>query len=600
VRLPQEELRIGKYQVLQRLASGGMGEVFLALQEGPAGFLRKVVIKRMRSPIGENPTFVEMFLNEARLAALLSHPNVVHILELGQADDGAWFIAMEHIHGRSLREVLSARNRLGTPGLPPELAARLCADTLRGLHHAHEMRDAQGKLLEIIHRDVTPENVLVSFSGMVKVVDFGIAKAVSESSSITQVSQLKGKVPYLAPEQLLSQRVDARTDVYTVGCVLYEMLSGQYAFQVDMPEADLMEAVLASTPRPLSQLCPGLPKELEAVTRRAMARSPAERFSSAQEMATALEDFLLQRQARVPPEDVSRFMTGLFGAAAAPSPGANAPHTAPAQTAALAASPTSSPPEQDTETDINHLVVPPGRVSQPAAPRLLGPLPAAAPRRVSSGAVPQLVEDPADEFSEEPTEVEATPPPQPGPARKKRPSDSPPARPSALRWLVPLVTAIALGMLLTLVGAALLPPDKAPPAAVSVQVPVQASPEPTGSQPLAPEALAVPAQAEPEPLVAPPPAPPDSEAPLKSSKARASRKGRVILHVQPPAEIFLGSQRLGSTSRQPLELSLPAGQHTLTLKSTGLGVTRQLTVKVPAGGKVTLRENLEASAPKRP
>jgi hypothetical protein len=160
--------------------------------------------------------------------------------------------------------------------------------------------------------------------------------------------------------------------------------------------------------------------------------------------------------------------------------------------------------------------------------------------------------------------------------------------------------AIAVGMLLPLVGSALLPSDEKPRAAVSAQVPVQASPEPAGLQPLAPEALTAQAQARPEPLADPPPAPPDSEAPLKSSKARASRKGRVILHVQPPAEIFLGSQRLGATTRQPLELSLPAGQHTLTLKSAALGVTRQLTVKVPAGGKVTLQENLGVSARKRP
>ncbi len=131
VRFPKEEQRIGKYQVLQPLASGGMGEVFLALQEGPAGFRRKVVIKRMRPPIGDNPAFVEMFLNEARLAAMLSHPNVVHILELGQADDGSWFIAMEHIDGRSLRDVLIARSRRGTPGLPPELL-RGCAPTSSG------------------------------------------------------------------------------------------------------------------------------------------------------------------------------------------------------------------------------------------------------------------------------------------------------------------------------------------------------------------------------------------------------------------------------------------------------------------------------------
>jgi serine/threonine-protein kinase len=313
-----------------------MGEVFLALQEGPARFLRKVVIKRMRSRIGENPAFVEMFLNEARLAALLSHPNVVHILELGQAEDNSWFIAMEHISGRSLREVLLARSQQGTPGLPYELAAQLCADILRGLHHAHEMRDTQGRLLEIIHRDMSPENVLVSFSGMVKVVDFGIAKAMSEATSITQVSQLKGKVPYLAPEQLRMERVDARTDVYATGCVLYELLSGRSTFPI-RSEADLMEEVLSSMPLPLGTLCPHLPEALGAITARAVAKAPADRFASAQEMATALEDFLLQAQVRVPPEEVSRFLAGLFGAAVtAPTPALDVALPGPGETASLA------------------------------------------------------------------------------------------------------------------------------------------------------------------------------------------------------------------------------------------------------------------------
>jgi serine/threonine-protein kinase len=604
VRLPTEDLRIGKYRVLQRLASGGMGEVFLALQEGPAGFLRKVVIKRMHSPIGENPAFVEMFLNEARLVALLSHPNVVHILELGKAEDGSWFIAMEHIHGRSLHEVLAARSRLGTPGLPPELAARLCADILRGLHHAHEMRDAQGKRLEIIHRDVTPENVLVSFSGVVKVVDFGIAKAVSESSSITRVSQLKGKVPYLAPEQLLAERVDARTDVYAAGCVLYEMLSGRSAFVPSHPDVDLIEAVLTSMPIPLGTLCPYLPEALGAISQRAMAKSPANRFASAQEMATALEDFLLQTQARVPPEEVSRFIAGLFGtAAAAAPPAAGVPHTSPGPTASLASSPTSHPPELATELDLTQQVVPLGPVPKPPAARLIGPPPGIELRRVTSGALPQRVDDPFDGFSEEPTEIEEIPMPWPKPARGVLPAEGRPAPPPARRWRLPFVAAAVLGLLFTVLGARLVQPGWEPPAAVPEEVPVQAGPVQAGAQPVAdlsPSPPASEASLEAEETESEPPPAATARPPTgKSWKARPPRKGRVILHVQPPAEIFLGSQRLGVTSKEPIELLLPAGQHPLTLKSVGQGVTRRITVTVPAGGKVTIKENLGSPAPKR-
>jgi serine/threonine-protein kinase len=610
VRFPKEELRIGKYQVLQRLASGGMGDVFLALQEGPAGFLRKVVIKRMRSPIGDNPAFVEMFLNEARLAAMLSHPNVVHILELGQAEDGSWFIAMEHIDGRSLRDVLIARSKRGTPGLPPELAARVCADILRGLHHAHEMRDAQGKRLEIIHRDVSPENILVSYAGTVKIVDFGIAKAVSESSTITHVSQLRGKVPYLAPEQLRYQRLDGRTDVYATGCLLYEVLSGQSAFPIH-PDADPLEEVLTSTPIPLHLRSPHVPEALEAITLRAMAKSPADRFASAQEMATALEDFLVESKVRVPPEQVGRFFSELFGAAAsiphpavdfaaaaAPLPSLPGPLPAPAvdmpdvedRPTELTAS-TLMLPEPELSTDPGHSWQPvkPAPPSEPPAPRLLGPPPPIEPRPVSPAAPPQgedvrhtaPVEAPLAQPAADPS-----PPPEPDP--DELPTGEIPVRQPTRRWPLVAGAVIALGLLMALGVQALRSRPESSAATVSA-VPEQADPAPTPVVPVPP------------PASEPPPA--DAERPLtsKDKKARSSRKGRVILQVQPSAEVFNGARRLGmSSSSAPLELELPAGQHTLTLKNAELGVTRRITVKVPARGKAVIKENLERAAPKRP
>jgi serine/threonine protein kinase len=624
VRLPTEELKIGKYQVLQRLASGGMGEVFLALQEGPANFLRKVVIKRMRSPIGEDPVFVEMFLNEARLAALLSHPNVVHILELGSAEDGSWFIAMEHIHGRSLREVLMARNQRDTPGLPPELAARLCADILRGLHHAHEMRDAQGKQLEIIHRDVSPENVLVSFSGTVKVVDFGIAKAMAEASSITHVSQLKGKVPYLAPEQLRLERVEARTDVYATGCVLYEMLSGKSAFPTH-PNADLMEEVLTSMPIPLSTLRPHIPEALGAIALKAMAKSPADRFASAQEMATALEGFLLEAQVRVPPEEVSSFLAKLFGApAAAPPTATGIPHAAPRETAPLASTPEPHPPELPTDLELTQQEVPLGRRPEPPAARLLGVPPSVELRRVTS-AVPALVaEEPTDRYPAEPnphvaedltarypaelinqvaedltarypaeliTQVAGSRRLPLEPARVELPAGGAPAQRSAWHWSSLFVAAIVVGLVLTVLGAGGLQPGSEPPTA--------ASPEalaPAGSEPwpeLAPLPTAAEASREEDQGgSAPPPADPAWAPTHQAGKARPPPTGRVVMHVRPSAEIFIGSQRLGRTSVDPFEIELPAGPHTLTLKSAELGVTRRIRVKVPVGGKVAIRENL--------
>lgn len=471
VRLPKEDLRIGKYRVIQRLASGGMGEVFLALQEGPAGFLRRVVIKRMRSLMGENPAFVEMFLNEARLAALLSHPNVVHILELGQAEDNAWFIAMEHIHGRSLREVLLARGLRGTPGLPYGLAAQVCANILRGLHHAHEMRDSQGKRLEIIHRDISPENILVSFSGGVKIVDFGIAKAVAEATSVTQVSQIKGKAPYLAPEQFRRERVDARTDVYSTGCILYEMLSGRSAFPI-RPERDLMEEVLTCAPVPLGRLCPQVPEALGAIALKAMAKSPAERFPSAQEMAGALENFLLHAQVRVAPEEVSRFIGELFGmaAAAAPPPALGGASTGALETSAL-------PP---VATDFAELPTERWPAVVPAPPRLLGVPSVAVQRAEPQGALTQeeeatLVDAPAVQappagLLEEPATDEAVIPVMGAPpVLVETPVEGALGQRPAQRWWVLFWVMVALGLLLTLLGAGVLRAYAALPVANSPQ-----------------------------------------------------------------------------------------------------------------------------------
>jgi serine/threonine-protein kinase len=620
VRFPKEELRIGKYQVLQRLASGGMGEVFLALQEGPAGFLRKVVIKRMRSPIGDNPTFVEMFLNEARLAAMLSHPNVVHILELGQAEDGSWFIAMEHIDGCSLRDVLIAMSKRGTPGLPPEIAARVCADILRGLHHAHEMRDAQGKRLEIIHRDISPENILVSYAGTVKIVDFGIAKAVSEASTITHVSQLRGKVPYLAPEQLRYQRLDGRTDVYATGCLLYEVLSGQSAFPIH-PDADPLEEVLTSTPIPLHLRNPHVPETLEAITLKAMAKSPGDRFASAQEMATALEDFLVESKVRVPPEQVGRFFSELFGAPASiphpavdfaaaaaplpslpgalPVPAANIPDVEDRPTELTAS--TLMVPEPELSTDPGHAWQPvkPAPASEPPAPRLLGPPPPVEPRHVSPAEAAQgeevLQTAPLEVPPEQPA---ATPSPEPEPDSEELPTTQTPARRPARRWPLVAGAVMALCLLMVLGTQALRSRPEASAATVSA-VPEQAAPASTATAPVPPPAAEDglgKEQAGQEP-------PASTTRPLtsKDKKARATRKGRVILQVQPSAEVFNGTRRLGSSSSSaPLELELPAGPHTLTLKNAELGVTRRITVKVPARGKAVIKENMERAAPKRP
>ena len=194
-----QQIQLGKYRLYHHLASGGMGEVFLARHEGPAGFAKNVVVKRILGGIASDETFVTMFLNEARLAAMIEHPNVVQIFDLGLEGD-TYFIAMEYIHGRSLRQV---RRRLAElkRAFPSVLAARICSQVLQGLHYAHTLSDEHGQPLQIVHRDVSPDNVLIGFNGVTKVVDFGIAKA-AVNVSTTRAGAVKGKFAYMAPEQI--------------------------------------------------------------------------------------------------------------------------------------------------------------------------------------------------------------------------------------------------------------------------------------------------------------------------------------------------------------------------------------------------------------
>ena len=199
---------LGKYRLLGPLAAGGMGEVFLAEQEGPHGFRRRVVVKRLLRHLASDPGFVEMFLNEARVAALITHPNVAQIVELGEAD-GAYFIAMEYVRGRSLRRLLGKLRARGEK-VPPPIAVAIVAGVLHGLHAAHTLVDDEGNPRGCVHRDVSAENVLLSVDAAVKLVDFGIAKALSASTA--RGTSLRGKYGYLAPEQYRNEPLDPRTD----------------------------------------------------------------------------------------------------------------------------------------------------------------------------------------------------------------------------------------------------------------------------------------------------------------------------------------------------------------------------------------------------
>jgi serine/threonine-protein kinase len=278
----------GKYLLQRKIAEGGMAEIFLAQQPGIEGFARKVVVKRLLPDLSAESDFVRMFLNEARLAARLNHPNVVQIFELGQ-EDGAYYLAMEFIPGEDLRSVAQQADSLGKrPSLG--LVCRILIEVLAGLHYAHTRTGPDGKPLGLVHRDISPQNVLVTYDGSVKIIDFGIAKATQrQQQDQTQAGLLKGKYAYMSPEQTRSGQIDARSDVFSAGILLWELLTWRRLFKRATDLATLVAVSDEPAPR-VALLNPEVPEELDNITLRALAIDPDARFASAQEFQAALEE----------------------------------------------------------------------------------------------------------------------------------------------------------------------------------------------------------------------------------------------------------------------------------------------------------------------
>jgi len=274
----------GPYEIVARLTGGGMASVFLARRRGAAGFTRPVGIKVIHPHLVEGPGFVEMFIDEAKLAAKIQHPNVVHVEELGERD-GVLFIAMEFVLGASLSQLLKTHARSGEL-LDPALVIWIAMQTLSGLHAAHEIKDAEGKLLGLVHRDVSPQNILLTADGNVKVIDFGIAKARGRQYK-TETGSLKGKLRYMAPEQASSGELDRRTDCYALAIIIWEMLTLRRLFDAEDDFA-LIDQIRNPVVRPPSQLVPGVTKALDAVLLRALAPVPSDRYPSALEFRRAL------------------------------------------------------------------------------------------------------------------------------------------------------------------------------------------------------------------------------------------------------------------------------------------------------------------------
>lgn len=277
-------VQIGSYALGPAIAEGGMGTIHLGRRRGPGRFSRVFAIKRLRSHLADDPPIVTMLLEEARFAGAIRHGNVVPVLDV-VIEHGEVLLVMEYVHGASVSQLWKA---LRPQPVPQGIALAIATGALRGLHAAHEARDEHDVPLGLVHRDVSPHNVLVGVDGLARVTDFGIAKAKIAASPATQVGRVKGKLRYLAPEQRCGEPVSQQTDVYGLSVVLWEMLTGRRLWDGDTDQ-EIMVRALRERPRPPStfnrQISPGL----DAIVRRGLENDPAQRFSSARQMATALE-----------------------------------------------------------------------------------------------------------------------------------------------------------------------------------------------------------------------------------------------------------------------------------------------------------------------
>ena len=297
------------YELLARLAQGGMAEIFLARVRGIVGFERYVVLKRIRSERDDDPLWVQMFLDEARLVAQLTHPNIAQVFDLGEIGD-SYFYTMEYVHGEDVLDMLTRTNANGER-IPIAVALGIAVGAAQGLAYAHDRRSADGSALGIVHRDVSPANLMVSFEGVVKVLDFGVAKARSRSTE-TEAGTIMGKIAYLSPEQCNTVTVDHRSDQFSLGIVLYEMLTHHRPFK-RATDYETLAAIVRFDPPAPSTINPDLPPGLDDVILRALAKSPRDRYESTHTMIEALEQVADNAGIALAQRDLKKFMRNLYG-----------------------------------------------------------------------------------------------------------------------------------------------------------------------------------------------------------------------------------------------------------------------------------------------
>ncbi len=309
---PNAPSKIGRYELCFELASGGMASVHLARVEGNPGFEKLVALKRIHPHLACEPEYIEMFLDEARIASRITHSNVCSVFDFGEAD-GEYFIAMEYLVGEPLsrvhRRVLADVDQRSSPLLPMRMA-RIIAQACEGLHAAHELADADGESLHVVHRDVSAENLFVTYDGATQVVDFGIAHARQRVHN-SEAGQVKGTFPYMAPEQMTSAVVDRRVDIWALGAVLWELLTLRKLFLRET-DVNTMYAVLSGEIQPPSAYRSEVSSDLDDIVLKALQRSPDERWQSAREMGKALRRYLAKQDELIGPAEIADWMRQLF------------------------------------------------------------------------------------------------------------------------------------------------------------------------------------------------------------------------------------------------------------------------------------------------
>jgi serine/threonine-protein kinase len=300
---------VGRYTLLAKIATGGMAEIWLAKQAGPRGFEKVIVIKRIVDSLSADPEFVEMFLDEARIAAQLNHPNIVQIYDLGE-HAGAYYIAMEYLPGENLSAIARAAMKAGVT-MPITHAVKIISAAAEGLGHAHSRHGVKGEHLNVVHRDVSPQNIIITYDGLVKLVDFGIAKAANRGSQ-TMGGQIKGKVAYMAPEQATGQAIDRRADLFSLAIVLYELVTKSRLFHRE-DQFQALTAVTSEEPvQPAIVRNPEVPKELSDILSKALQKNPDDRYQEAAAFHNALEGWLKTQPQSPNATDIAQFMHKLF------------------------------------------------------------------------------------------------------------------------------------------------------------------------------------------------------------------------------------------------------------------------------------------------